>query len=388
MPKRAEEGVPRLVSTEIPAGPDLWKTIEPVWTSVLNRTGETSAFMSAPWVRLWLETFGAELETNAIVWSTPAGDAVACALISRGKGRVGPFRVSRVFLNASGEDQVGCEHNDVLVLPEYRGDVVHDLTRVFRAQPQDELALLGIRKRLFDELVASWSGRPWNGRVSESPYVDLAAIRRSGGDYLATLSSNKRSQIRRSIRLYEERFGTMSVEFAQSADQALTWFEELVTLHEERWRAEGVAGAFHAVAKRFHTTLIERVFGDEGDGGLGIDIVRVRFGETTIGVLYNLVCRGCVHFYQSGLNYHDDARLKPGFVTHTLTIERCIRRGDEEYDFLGGEPRPVRYKRSLSTDRRTLYWAELRAPGPKMALIQLIHRFHRSHTGPGAETAD
>jgi CelD/BcsL family acetyltransferase involved in cellulose biosynthesis len=172
----------------------------------------------------------------------------------------------------------------------------------------------------------------------------------------------------------------MSVELARSADQALTWFEEMVTLHEERWRAQGEAGAFLPTAKRFHTTLIERVFGDEGDRGLGIDIVRVRFGEATIGILYNLVYRGCVHFYQSGLNYHDDARLKPGFVAHALTIERCVRRGDEEYDFLGGEPEPVRYKRSLSTDRRTLYWAELRAASPKMAMIRLIHRFHRSHT--------
>ena len=281
---------------------------------------------------------------------------------------------------------MGCEHNDVLALAEYRDQVLDDLVRVFREINADELALVGVREKLFEELASRWPGSDWNGRRSESPYVSLSRIREAGRPYLSELSSNTRAQIRRSIRRYQERFGEPSVEVASSAGQAVAWFSEMVTLHEERWRAMGQLGAFaNAEVWGFHERLIEQAAEENHGNGLSVDLVRMRFGDEPIGFLYNLVYRRNVHFYQSGLRYHDDARLKPGLVAHALTIEHCIERGDDEYDFLGGDRRPVRYKRPLSTGARKLAWIELQAPSAKMIALDGLRRFRRRLGRSGSE---
>ena len=67
----------------------------------------------------------------------------------------------------------------------------------------------------------------------------------------------------------------------------------------------------------------------------------------------------CSSDLQSGLAYHEDRRLKPGLVCHTLAIEHHLLRGSREYDFLGGEAQPVQYKRSLSTNVHCLTWGQI-----------------------------
>ena len=110
---------------------------------------------------------------------------------------------------------------------------------------------------------------------------------------------------------------------------------------------------------------------------LAVDLVRIRFGEETIGILFNLRYRRRVNFYQAGLQHYDDNRLKPGLVAHTLAIEHYLVRGESEYDFLGGEPEDVRYKRSLARDVRTLAWIQLQAPTVKMRVLGRLRRVRR-----------
>ena len=67
-----------------------------------------------------------------------------------------------------------------------------------------------------------------------------------------------------------------------------------------------------------------------------VDLLRVRAGDTTVGCLYNFVSRGDVSFYQSGLAYETDGKLKPGLVCHALAIDHAARAGHRWYDFLAG----------------------------------------------------
>ncbi len=75
-----------------------------------------------------------------------------------------------------------------------------------------------------------------------------------------------------------------------------------------------------------------------------VEIMKVAAGSDVIGYVYNLVYRGHVYAYQTGINYEDDARLKPGLVSHCLCIERHYNDGNSIYDFMAGE---ARYKASL-----------------------------------------
>jgi hypothetical protein len=282
--------------------------------------------------------------------------------------------MSSAFLNASGAWEVGCDHNDVLVLEPYRSKIYDDLIALLRSTGADEVRLRGVRPGLYRDLSRRWPDQGWDSFSSESPYVDLVGIRASGRSYLRHLSANTRSQIRRSIRLYEKDLGPASVEVARSHGETLAWFDELVELHERSWRLRGHQGGFKGDARTFHQSLIRSCAGRAGDDGLGVDLVRIRFGSDTVGLLYNVVHRGRILFYQSGLRYDVDGRHKPGLVSHALSIEHYLRCGGLEYDFLGGESEPVRYKRSLTTHRRPLHWAQLIAPGPKMALLSVLYR--------------
>src|SRR5690606_14565455 len=80
-------------------------------------------------------------------------------------------------------------------------------------------------------------------------------------DILSTLSRNRRWQIRRSIRHYEQTAGPLDCQSAQSAEQALEWFEQMGELHTRRWNRDGLAGSFaNPIWVEFHRRLIGRAF--------------------------------------------------------------------------------------------------------------------------------
>lgn len=355
-------------------GEGLWPSLAPTWGTLA--ADEPSVFLSCEWVCAWIAAFGHARRPHGVVWRDSDDQPVACVLLSRGPGKVGPVPVRRAFLNASGSG-VGCEHNDVLARPEHRQAVLEDLIGLVGEEGVDELALVGVREELFQELWARWPEPAQEGHLSESPYVNLDEVRASGQPYLSLLSSNTRSQIRRAIRLYEDRFGEPEVRAATSVDELCVWFEAMVSLHTERWSALGETGAFgDASVRAFHLSLLERVLQGRAHE-LRPEVVRVSFGAESIAYLYELRYRGRVSFYQSGLAYHDDNRLKPGLVAHALAVEHYLAAGEQEYDFLGGEPEAVRYKRSLATNRRMLAWIELPSPTARMRILRGVRLARR-----------
>jgi CelD/BcsL family acetyltransferase involved in cellulose biosynthesis len=129
----------------------------------------------------------------------------------------------------------------------------------------------------------------------------------------------------------------------------------------------------------FHRSFIRKTF------PLGtVQLLRVMAGSNTVGLVYNLVHRGKVYFYQCGYNYTADRRLSPGTVSLALVIQYCLDRGFLEFDFLAGE---APYKASLSTGSRSLVWATFRRPGPRVwaygVARGLKNRF-RSYSGSQA----
>jgi CelD/BcsL family acetyltransferase involved in cellulose biosynthesis len=56
------------------------------------------------------------------------------------------------------------------------------------------------------------------------------------------------------------------------------------------------------------------------------------------------VYRDCVYAYQTGFAYADDARLKPGLVSHYLCLQHHLQKGAKVYDFMAGDNR---YKSNL-----------------------------------------
>jgi CelD/BcsL family acetyltransferase involved in cellulose biosynthesis len=344
--------------------------IRDVWCE-LEASSPPSYFLSWGWVETWLDTLPASAGVTLYV-AREAGAPIAAFFLgarTQWRHRVLPSRT--LHLNQTGDDaydEICIEYNGLL----HNGASL-SVTDLIRRLPGgwDELYLpaldaygalatgLAADGALASDRVADLSRLHVrvDGRA-ESPLVDLEKVR-AAGDYLKLLGSNTRSQVRRTQKLYGAR-GPVSLEIAASPVQARAFFDELVALHRRSWADRGEPGAFLPYVLAFHQRLIERRF-EAGE----IQLVRVRAGDATIGCLYNLIFQGAVLFYQSGLTYEADGKLKPGLVCHALAVGHAARAGHRRYDFLGGGSR---YKQSLATDSRTLVWLRVQQPRLRFAL--------------------
>jgi CelD/BcsL family acetyltransferase involved in cellulose biosynthesis len=325
-------------------------------------------FLSWPWVETWLDCLPASASAGvALCVARRAGAPVAAFFLgarTRWRHRVLPSRELHWNMTGHGAyDEICIEYNGM----------VHDggpppLSEIVARLPGrwDELYLPALDAdgpvaHGLAGLASDLSLRVRSDRRVPAPTIDLAKVR-DGGDYLKLLGGSTRSQIRRSQKLYGAR-GKLALEVAASPDQARAVFDELVALHRRAWRDRGEAGAFLPFVHDFHRRLIERRFA-AGE----IQLLRVRAGDTTVGCLYNFVWRGDVSFYQSGLAYETDGKLKPGLVCHALAVDHAARAGERWYDFLAGQSR---YKQSLATDARALVWARIQKPRLRFAIEDL-----------------
>jgi CelD/BcsL family acetyltransferase involved in cellulose biosynthesis len=314
----------------------------------LEQRAAPSFFQSWTWVGcLAAERF----DDPVLVEATEDGRTVALALFNRVRRWIGP---AVLYLGASGSaerDSPYVEQNGVLA-------------EVGRADELTMLCLRAVASRY--DLVLPGVGepvlaavRPAAGlvrveRSQASPFVDLAGLRASGGDYLAGRSANTRQQIRRSDRLYE-RDGPIQVERAHAVETAVAMLDEMAMLHQAAWQARGQPGSFaRPFFRRFHRELIVDAV-PRGE----VAMMRVSSDATVIGILYNFRHRGRMLAYQSGFAYRtDEPQAKPGLTCHHRAIQSALDEGLDRYDFLAGEDR---YKRSLAGEAHRQVWA---AAGP------------------------
>jgi CelD/BcsL family acetyltransferase involved in cellulose biosynthesis len=330
-----------------------WNTVAPHWESLWHRSTSQSPFLHPTWVEAWLETFGPSLQPVVLVATAEAGDgALGCCIMTRRVEYVRGMPIRRVYLNTAGEnaaDDVCVEYNDILATPEYKPEFVARLIARLKQSRVDQFVVSGVYDLEAVTLLRSAWASAAACALSKAPYVDLVSIRQRHNDYERELSSNTRTQVRRSRKLLEAESGGIHVERADTVSQGLEFLQELADLHQWRWTAKGEAGAFHSPRfSAFHRRLVERLLPLGG-----IDLLRVRAGERTVGLLYNYVVRRKVFFYQSGFMYSSDNRVKPGLVTHTEAINYYLGRGFDEYDFLAGDSQ---YKQSLGNAERQMQW--------------------------------
>lgn len=326
----------------------------------LEARADITFFLSWDWMAAWI----AGLEEPPLVLVGEAGGALVLLGLLVPRLRVeaaGAIRVRGLHLHATGRREID------VIAHEYNGFLV-DRAWAGRADAEAAAWLLGrqVGRHRFDELhikdiVAEQAPvliPPGSlmRELSRKPSwrVDLDAVRATGEGYLGIISANTRQQIRRSMRLYEER-GALKAERAADAETALAWLEALAVLHQRQWEAKGEPGGF---SFPFFVDFQRRLVAACVPRGT-VEIVRVSAGGEAIGYVYNLMLRGHVLAFVTGLAAEEDGRLKPGLVSHMLCIERHVAEGARLYDFMAGA---YRYK------------ANLGQPGPELVYLQLQRR--------------
>jgi hypothetical protein len=297
----------------------------------------------------------------------PAG---ACVLVRRTVRR-GPVSIRRVFINTAGADEGDdpvIEFNNLLCAQGQEDALCATLRWYIEKEAWDEVWANGFCQGTpLKALCMAFSGSETQRRLMSDHYVDLDRLRKEGRSYESALGSKSRKHLRQSYRDY----GEMQVNISATRDSARDALHQLILLHTKKWNQTDQPGAFAStVFRSFHDALIARSF----DGG-HIQVIRVDAASEPIGILYNMVYGGDVYFYQSGLCYNDDKRLRPGVVSIAQAIHYCLERPDlRSFHFMAGGDH---YKASMGTDQQQLEWVVFRKRSWKNAAIEVLRRARR-----------
>ena len=327
------------------------------WRALESRS-DRSFFISWGWIGAWLAALPSSIRPELLrVWSQ--GRIVAMGvLVPRLLRRHGVFLSRALFLNSTGHpdlDALTIEYNGLLTECGFERAAVRACVAFLLSRDDwDEWFLNGLGD---PGLFQSANSVHWvSSRQSTCRNVDLAALRRGGGAYLDLLGSNTRHNIRRSIREYEK-FGSLALESAANPEQAATFLDGLVQLHQSYWQTKGQPGAFaNPFFVEFHTRLVRSLFAEGA-----IQLLALRAGTETVGYLYNFVDRGRVYNYQAGCDYELGTKSygRPGLVVHAYAVEFNRSEGHLLYDFMAGDSQ---YKQALGLGSTTLHWLVAQRP--------------------------
>jgi CelD/BcsL family acetyltransferase involved in cellulose biosynthesis len=353
----------------------------------LEQRSSCSFFQSWTWVGAWLSCLPSSVELY-LLEVVDGERAIGLAVFgARTLVRRRFVRSRALLLHEAGTrdlDHMAIEYNAILAGDGKEREVLAAAVECFRSADiaWDELVVSGLDARAFQTWQSAVRHTNWQVVVREEStchFVDLDAVRRSGIDYLALLSSNTRQQVRRSIKAYEA-FGSLSISSASTTDAALEYLHGLRELHNAHWQSKGKDGAFPSeFTRRFHERLVR-----DATARAEVQLLRVTAGRETVGYLYNFVRNGHIYFYQSGFKYADDSKLRPGLVCHYLAVMHELAAGHRIYDFLAG---PQRYKQSLGTANAKMYWVSLQKPRLFFAFerwLEHAKRTIRRHVGRSA----
>lgn len=327
------------------------------WLS-LEARADCSWFLSWGWVGTWLEQVVSDLDP--VLVRVLQGDKLVglSIYVPREIKRRYVFHASALFLNEYPFDNrnMVIEYNGILAARGHEAMVysatLRHLCQVFPQKDEfyfgaiaegPDLDCLSMAAKGLATLQVYDTSTAWQ--------VDLEAFETGLAAFLATLSKNRRGQIRRSIRGYEAQ-GPLALEEAQNSTQALIYFDGLKELHTARRRAKGDNGAFaNPLWERYHRELIRGRF-EAGE----IQMIKVSNPVKTLGYLYNFVFRRQIYVMQTGFALAEDNRDLPGYVVHALAIVHNQEKGMMRYDLMHGD---ALYKKILCNRSRKLFWAVL-----------------------------
>jgi CelD/BcsL family acetyltransferase involved in cellulose biosynthesis len=327
--------------------------VEREWRELESRS-DRSFFISWSWIGTWLAALPPHVRPELLRVQSQGRTIALGVLVRRLLRRHGVFLSRALFLNCTGDphlDTLTIEYNGLLCERGFEQEAARTCVEFLLSRDDwDEWFLDGLPDPgLFDR--APGHGARWvSRRNNRCHYVDLEALRRSGGEYLGLLGSTTRHNIRRSNREYET-LGPLVLESATTPEQACAFLSGLGQLHQAYWQSKGMPGSFaNPFFVEFHLRLVRSLFADGS-----IQLLVLRAGNQIVGYLYNFVDRGRVYNYQSGFNYDLCAKPsgRPGLVAHAHAVEFNRAQGHLRYEFMAGDSQ---YKQALGLDSTEMVW--------------------------------
>ena len=332
------------------------------WLDLQGRSN-CSYFQSWGWIGTWLEQVALDLQPIVVrVWLENCLIGLGVFVSSHIRRHL-IIRSNALFLHEYPFDDrdMVIEYNGLLAARNHEQDVYSKtVNHLFQTNRHcDEIFFSAMDGRVDLNCVPPCEVKFVHRVIEESDaqMVELDRFGQGVESYLATLSKNRRAQIRRSLRLYQE-LAPLKLREAGSIEEALLFFDGLKTLHTERWRSKGRGGSFAKSRwEAFHRSLVRSRFPEREIG-----LLEISDTHGPVGYLYNFLWQDRVYVLQTGFRMQSDRRFMPGYVVHALAITHYKKMGMKFYDLMHGDSL---YKRMLCNRRETLRWVVMQRPGLK-----------------------
>jgi hypothetical protein len=207
------------------------------------------------------------------------------------------------------------------------------------------------------ELSASCAGSFRRVTVTSPGACHLAYLPDGLEAYLRRLSGDTRKEARKVLQ-EADRAG-MRLELASDPVTIQTFFDQLVSLHRERWIAAGKPGSFATRHAEFHGTLA-RLLVPKGQ----VVLARLCLGGEPFAVINAHRVRDKLDIYQQGVPRRAGPVRSPGTAATLLLMARLLEEGVTTFDQLHGSND---FKRRYFKEERRL--SRLRVMRPTWRLL-------------------
>lgn len=323
--------------------------LRPQWTELLRDSAADGPFLTWEWLHAWWTHMGRGAALQVI--AVRAGHELIA---------IAPFMVRRGVLpcfsrlECLGTGYAGSDYLDVIVRRGREAEAIDAFARFSRRQAVAlHLDHLAATSPVVD-LAARLSSEKWSTTIVPGgvcPFIDLRG--HGWESYVATLRPSHRANVRRQLKVLEQRF-RVRFEAVASESERVRALAALVGFHDARWRGRGGSTPF--------LTPTLRAFQDEAtrraleQGWLRLYVLHL--DDAPLAVMYGFLYNRRFYFYQHGF---DDRfrRYSPGVVLIALTIRAALDEGAHEFDMLWGVEA---YKWLWARDSRPLQRVSLFPP--------------------------
>ncbi len=350
--------------------------VKALWNEIYAHDEQASAFMSWEWMSSWKNHFSDNRELRFIYARDEDNRPVAALpIMTEPAALLGlPFAKRAQLLGA---DSLACsEHLGFLLKTGIDNTILHQLLSYVWQHCGNRNYFLfseidkGSREM---EIVSEWSqAQTIKQEIKSHGGCWQTKLPDSWDDFLSTLSSNFRQQIRRSLRKIDSS-SSFSVRQITDRNEVALAAEKLMDLNRKRMTGKGVNSCFNSKVMRdffleMSTEMVcaERAWMD----ALYMD-------EEIVAASLHLADKNMVAYYQGGFD-EKFAKQKPMVVLFATAIQRAIKQKKRIYDFLGGNEA---YKQRWGATLRPYATVSLLPSGAAQgSLIRLFELYHRVKT--------
>lgn len=348
---------------------DGFERLRPEWTGLLRASAEDCLFLTWEWLFTWWQHLAGDRRLEILTVRSD-GELIAIVPLARTAPRVASL-LPLPSLEFLGTGTVGSDYLDLIVRRGCETQAIERLAAHLVGQGIVlELAQLHSGRSQAAALASMLMGRGWTGlrrAAGVCPFIRLDG--HTWASYLGTLGSEHRYNFNRRLKQANR---TFKVQFAQarSPEDCRESLEQLIALHNLRWRGHGDSDAFHAAEiVRFHHAMSQVALERQW-----LRLFVLTFDAKPVAALYGFLYQRVFYFYQSG---YDPGYRKHsvGLLTMGLAIKSAIEEGAEQFDMLHGDES---YKFHWAKEVRQLEHLELYAPDARFRVARQLRVFSRA----------